>query len=325
MMIVDDITPIRNITKDVLESETTLLPSRANYINGVGLGGNFPGEAGQFVGPNSIDEAVIIYYLRDRVVTGDVKLEIYDNSGALLKTIPGTKRKGINRVTWDMRLKPPKVAKGVTPGQSGFSGPQVKEGTYTVKLVVNGKSYTSTLELTHDPNSPYSADEISMRDETVQKLFKMNEDLAYVVHNMNKVRDESNKYIESSKLSESNGKALVNKLEELRKTIEATKEVAGITGEERTREFLDRLYGSVTFGGGRPTDSQLDRIQGLQNEIQKGQQAADEIYRTLLTKVNAELQTNGEKKIEILSRDAFDNLDNSGNKDKKEIPFIDND
>ena len=60
-------------------------------------------------------------------------------------------------------------------------------------------------------------------------------------------------------------------------------------------------------------------------EILKGQQAADEIYKTILSKVNAELQSNGEKKIEIMTREDFDKSDTPENKDKKEIPFIDND
>ena len=69
----------------------------------------------------------------------------------------------------------------------------------------------------------------------------------------------------------------------------------------------------------------MERIEGIQTEIQKGVQAADEIYRTLLQKVNSELQSNGEKKIEIMSREDFDKSDTPENKDKKEIPFIDND
>ncbi len=325
IMIVDDITPIRNITPEILLADAYLLTTRVNYINGIGLGGNYPGEAGQFVGPNSSDEAAIVYYLKDRVVTGDVKIEIYDNAGTLVKTMPGTKRKGLNRVTWDMRLKPPKVAKGVTPGQSGFAGPMAKEGSYTIKLIVGERLYSGNLELTHDPNSPYTQDDIAMRDEIVQKLFKSHEDLAYAVQNINKVKEETNKYIKDGKLSESTGKALLDKIEELRKTLVATKESAGITGEERLREKLDNLYTSVTYFNGRPTDSQIDRVDGLNYEIQKGQQAAEEIYKNQLAKVNAELKANGSPIIELMTRDAFDNMEQSGKNEKKVSPEMDRD
>ena len=46
-------------------------------------------------------------------------------------------------------------------------------------------------------------------------------------------------------------------VDDLRKKIVATKEGGMITGEERLREFLAELYGSVVGYEGRPTDSQV--------------------------------------------------------------------
>ena len=37
-----------------------------------------------------------MYYLKERVTKGDVKIEIYDTQGKFLYDMPGTKRKGIN-------------------------------------------------------------------------------------------------------------------------------------------------------------------------------------------------------------------------------------
>ena len=48
--------------------------------------------------------------LKDRLMDGDVKIEIYDQDKKLVQTIPGGKRKGINKVYWNFRMKPPKVA-----------------------------------------------------------------------------------------------------------------------------------------------------------------------------------------------------------------------
>ena len=59
----------------------------------------FNGDA-EFVGPSPRDGAVITYYLKKRHMIGDLKLEVYDAQGALLTTIPGGKRRGINRVEW---------------------------------------------------------------------------------------------------------------------------------------------------------------------------------------------------------------------------------
>jgi photosystem II stability/assembly factor-like uncharacterized protein len=317
IMIIDDLTPLRNISQEILESDAYILPTRPNYINGVQTGGNFPNQAGQFVGPNASDEAQIIYYMKDRAVTGDVKVEIYDNNDNLVKTMPGTKRKGINRVSWDMRLKPPKIATGVRPDFSGFIGPVANEGTYKIKLIKGDKIYLGELVLTHDPNSPYTQEDVAVRNETVMKLFRMHEDLAYIVYNINKVKNETTKAVESGKLDKSAGDELINKLEELRKTCVATKEGGFLTGEERLRERISGIYEGVSFFGGRPTDSQIERLNGLTFDLQKAQKSAEDIYLNYLGKVNSSMQANGGAKIELLPRDAFDKMEQLPKEEKK--------
>lgn len=308
VMIIDDLTPIRSITQDLLNSDASFLPTRQNYIYGGFLGGTFPDQAGAYVGPNSTEDAVIMYYLKDRVVTGDVRVEVYNREGELLKSIPGTKRKGINKITWDMKHKPPKVAKAVRPDQSGFTAPFMPEGVYTIKLIAGSKTIESTLDLKIHPFSPHSRDDIALQYETSMKLYKMQEDLAYLVENINKVQSETSKLIEGNKISKSSAKTLLDKLEDLRKELVATKE-GQITGEERLREKLGWLYVTVTWYNGRPTDSQLDRVGGLQYEIQEAEKKAEDIYKNYLSKVNAELKNSGTKAIELMTREEFDKKD----------------
>jgi hypothetical protein len=69
---------------------------------------DFPGD-GDFVGSNPPESATITYYLKERHVFGDMKIEIYNAEGKLMNTLPAGKRKGLNRVQWYMRQKPPKV------------------------------------------------------------------------------------------------------------------------------------------------------------------------------------------------------------------------
>jgi hypothetical protein len=309
IIILDDLTPIRNATAEVLDSDVFLLPTRPNLTNGIKLGSGFYPYVGMYVGQNAPENAAVVYYLKDRAVTGDVKVEIYDNENNLLKSLPGTKRKGINVVTWDMRLKPPKVAPGVTPDQSAFIGPTISEGTYIVKLIKGDKTYTCNLEIIQDPNSPYSKEDVASRNETVTKIFKMHEDLAYQVYNINKIKDEAKKLVDEGKVSKAAADELINKLEELRKTCVATKESKGITGEERLKEKISELYTSISFYGGRPTQQQIDRIDGLQFELEKTNQQADDIYKNYLERVNAELKGKGIEEIKQISREEFDQME----------------
>jgi photosystem II stability/assembly factor-like uncharacterized protein len=308
VMIIDDLTPIRNINQDLLNSDAALIPTRQNYVSGGFLGGTFPDQAGTFVGPNSTEDAVIMYYLKDRVVTGDVKVEIYDNTGKLLKSIPGTKRKGINKVTWDMRHQPPKVAKGVRPDNSGFFAPFVPEGSYVIKLVKGDKIIEGTLDLKIHPDMPHSKEDITQQYETSMKLYKMTEDLAFLVENISRVQSETEKMIKADKVSESTGKNLIEKLEELRSTLVATKE-GRITGEEQLRERLGWLYMTVTWFNGKPTDSQLERIPGLAAELEAGQKKAADIFNNYLNKVNSELKSKGATEILIMTREEFEKTD----------------
>ena len=60
-------------------------------------------------------------------------------------------RKGINKVSWNLRSTPPKVAAGSAKMDgAGFTAPMVLPGLYTVKLKLNDKEYTSTINCIHD-------------------------------------------------------------------------------------------------------------------------------------------------------------------------------
>ena len=58
-----------------------------------------------------------------------------------------------------------------------------------------------------------------------------------------------------------------NDVDTLRKKIVATKEGGMITGEERLREYLTDLYGSVVFYDGRPSQTQVDREASIAHEL----------------------------------------------------------
>jgi hypothetical protein len=61
---------------------------------------------------------------------------------------------------------------------------------------------------------------------------------------------------------------LAAKCDELRSKIVATKEGGMITGEERIREHLGQLYGTVNNYEGRPADYQAARSDSLAHELQ---------------------------------------------------------
>jgi len=272
IIIIDDISPLRHLTLDLLKRDVVILPSKPGYVDPPSLGGGFSSQAGEYSAPNMATDAVICYYLRERAVIGDFKIEILNDAGEVVARLPGTKRKGINRITWNMRMKPPRVAPGVRPTFAGNIGPMLPEGVYTIKLYKAEQIYTGRIELRSNPNSIHSAEDRALQRKIGMEVYGMMEDLAYLAANVKTVLEQ----VKKQKLTET-----AAKLDSLQKTIAVSREAAGITGEEQLRERIADLYGDVLFYYGRPTQSQMSRVAGLKLELQTMQDTFAEIIQSL--------------------------------------------
>src|SRR5437660_1582640 len=131
--IVDDITPLRAVTADLIGQEVTFVSARPVQQRIEGSGGWANGDA-VFVGDNPPDAAVINYYQRGRHLFGKLKLEVLDSLGRVIDELPASKRPGLNRVTWTMREKPPRVPPAAQIAFAGTRGPRLVPGVYTVRL-----------------------------------------------------------------------------------------------------------------------------------------------------------------------------------------------
>jgi hypothetical protein len=311
VLIVDDISPLRQLTSDVIEQDVVILKSRPVPVTGGHYGGSFP-SAGGFVGPNSGEQAPIIYYLKDRVTTGDVKVEIFDKDGKSMGPVPATKRKGINVINWSMRMKPPKTAKGVRVDGAGFTSPLVEPGTYTVKLTKGDKVYTGTIELVKDPMAPYSSEDIAAQHKVSMEIYKMTEDLAYlnqqVINAIDSSKSALNALVGAKDFSplRKSLQTFIDKLEKVHKELVATKGGQSITGEERIREKLSTLYWQVVYYEGKPSTSQVERIKSLTDEMQKQEVIFEAIKKNDFPKINAQLRNAKLAPLATLTREAFD-------------------
>jgi len=168
--IMDDITPLQQLTEAVIQSAVHLFKPRPAYrlhsITG---------------GPRLTPEAYINYYLKEPL-KGEVTITILDESGQTLATVPGTKEPGINRVSWNLRYSGARGAKlrtkpagnprvveelrfrdtwereGWYPlvswgAMAGFQGFLAAPGTYTVKLKAGDQELNEKLEVKKDPRS----------------------------------------------------------------------------------------------------------------------------------------------------------------------------
>ncbi len=267
--IVDDLTPLRNVTSAVLEREAAFLPGRPVQQRMPASGGWVEGDA-SFVGENPAGGAVITYYQRSRHVYGPIRLEVFDAEGKLVDTIPATKRRGLNRVSWPMRVKPPRVPRAAQVAFAASQGPRVVPGTYTVRLTKGSEVIETKLEVGLDRRAPYGLAERREQFDAVMRVHALFGDMSALVDRIEAAREEASARAKalSGKDAGKTVRAFAAKLGDLKKKIVATKEGGAITGEERIREHAELLYGALMGWEGRPARYQIERIDTLRRELE---------------------------------------------------------
>ncbi len=180
--ILDDITPLRQINKEVTDANAFLFaPQLATRIKrSVHTDTPFPPE--EPAGQNPPDGAIINYYLKAKSAA-PITLEIFDSSNNLVRRFasddkplqvdmtkvnppdywvrpfqPLKNEAGMQRFAWDLLYPNPPADNYDLPISAiykdtpfGPQGPAVMPGKYTVKLTVDGKTLTQVLTVRIDP------------------------------------------------------------------------------------------------------------------------------------------------------------------------------
>ncbi len=311
--IIDDITPLRALTPEMLAKEAAFIEARPTVQRLPAFGGWVNGDAA-FSGPNPTDEAVITYYQQKRHIFGDLKIEILDPSGKVLTTIPTSKRRGLNRATWSMRLKAPRVPTAASAAFGAAFGPRVLPGTYTVRMTKDKNIYTTKLEVTADPRSKHTALDRKAQFDLALKLYGELGDMTYAVDRINGVRLGLDARGARLPAGDPLAKRLHDasaRVDELRKKIVATKEGGMITGEERLRENLADLYGNVINYEGRPAQTQVQRTDAIARELADVMRDFDAWLAKELPGINAALVAKQLPPISALTREEWEKISRS--------------
>ena len=301
--ILDDITALRALKPEVLTEKAVMLPSRPGRTVKPRMYQVFPGDA-VFTAANPPSGIQITYYLKRRHLFGDLKIAIFDESGEQIKTILGGKRKGLNRVNWNMRLDAPKAARGAGLSMGALFGPYVKTGRYTVKLLKGKETYEIETELLPPHNNPHSEADMALQNEATMKLYRMQTDASFTADQFTDLMDQI------KARSEALGKgSLFKKLEERSKALEELKGElvapnAGIfVTRERLRDDVVNLYAAVGGYSGRPSDSQLSRMADLEKTVAEFLDRAKPLLD--IADLNRGLQRAKQEPLQLLDRQSW--------------------
>jgi len=303
-IIIDDITPLRQATEEVFAKKIHFFDVKPNILSDPGAGGGWFGGAGNFRAGNPNSDAKIIYYMNKRHTFGKMFIEVYNDKDELIRTLPAGKSKGINIVNMPTQLERPKVPPSGNP-QALFGsifGPNFLAGKYKAKIIKGKEEYETTFELKYDPKSPYTKEGRAVQSEATLKIYNMLEQLAYIHNSLTEVKDQA-EAMENEDIKEL--KTIAEKAE---KTADSFVGMGGdfyVDTEEKLGELVSTLYRQVSSYPGRPSNSQLKRLESLERSISKVEGQYKEIIEKDLLSVNELLETKSLSKITFMTKEEF--------------------
>lgn len=188
--ILDDISALEQTAKNHSDATVTLFEPRQNYRFTHG------------------GQAMLTFNMKTAPKDA-VQLDILDSEGKVVRKLEFKARPGMNRVSWDLRYESPRVIalRTVAPdnphiwdeprfrdsdsrpithwgSKPAEVGPIVPPGKYSVRLKVEGKSYTQPLTILRDPRSPGSEADIA---QSVKTLLRIRGDIEHVSDEVNQM------------------------------------------------------------------------------------------------------------------------------------------
>ena len=224
-----------------------------------------------------------------------------------LRTLPAGKRAGINFVSMPTAIDKPKAApsKNRMALIGAIAGPNLEAGKYEVKLIKGKTTYDTSFELAYDEDSPYTPDDRKLQHEKTMTLYKMVEELAYLYHSLDQVQTQLAK-------QEGLKPKLQTKVDQLEEAVKLAKyKISSQEGDyyvnetEQLHERISDLYRQVSSFPGKPSTSQLQRLELLQEELGALQGETDNLLQEQLVDINTRLTKANREAISYSSVEEF--------------------
>ena len=205
--VLDDITPLRQLTPELASSDTVLYKPQSAYRL------HYPEQVDtrRPVGQNPPQGAILNYYFATKP-TDEVRIEISDSTGKLVRTLSSREKKeyeqpaewpdqvkeivtlpaaaGMNRYAWNLRYDSPTKIPDSFYSDSGPIGPMVTPGTYQIKLIANGKTLTQPLEVVIDPRAKTTIADLQKQFDLSMRVYQSTNQLHQAVNEIRAMEEE---------------------------------------------------------------------------------------------------------------------------------------
>jgi hypothetical protein len=276
--VLDDVTPLHQMTDEVEQADAWLFGPRTAYR---GQGG-----------------ARINYYFAE-LPEEEVTLEILDGGGNVLRTLkgkPGDKvtvsapvffgpprdaskisvMEGLNSITWSLRLEAPKMPQGVVHW-GGMPGPPVVPGNYQVRLSSGDWTQTRPLKVEGNPNYPTTVAEYQKQDDLLKEIGAKVETLFGGLAKIRDIKTQATDIVDRMTKAGMEDEAVANAAKELDEKLTAIEvkltQVKSKSGQDPINfpPMIDNqfstLYAYVAGFDYQPTDGAYERFEDLKPEL----------------------------------------------------------
>lgn len=297
VIIIDDISPLRQYNPDLSEQTLTFLEQDDITIRNPSdlfSGGGWFGGSDNFVGANPDGMAKIIYFLNKRHTFGKMVVEVYKD-GQLLKTLPAGKSTGINVVEMPTSLDRPKAppTNNRMALAGSLFGPNFESGQYDVRVIKGKDTFNTQFNLIYDKEAPFSVEDMELQRETAIELFDLIEQMAYIYQIMDEIESGAKK-INTDKATLSKMLTdLAEKAKAKRDELVAKEGDFYVDEEEKFYEEISDLYRAVSGYPGKPSGSQLKQTETLAGKMEEVQNNIESFLDLELGAVNKALEAAG--------------------------------
>jgi photosystem II stability/assembly factor-like uncharacterized protein len=318
--ILDDIRPLRSVSKELFEKPLHLFEIPATHQHEIKAvaGYHFPADA-IYNGENRSYGAIITYHVippksdestsdteseqdTDRTLNESdkgeerkVRIEILDSADQVIRKFDGSMKKGINRAFWDLRREGFQLP-SVTGRFQAYSppGPEVLPGKYKVKIKMGNHEATQMVEVLLDPRVTIPMEERKQKYETLVQVGERIEIVTEAVEQIRKMEKSVDVILEKIKDEADTTKNDLKKSgNELKKRLKKVMQLfideggkQGITREDNISRKLWYVSNSLSSSWDKPTASQMMYLRQAEDALKK---ALDE-FNQLFEKDVAEFQ-----------------------------------
>lgn len=295
LFVVDDISPLRTLTDEVLSRKLHLFPLRPaqQYRRTQSAGPPFPGD-GEFRGENRRYGAFIDFYAgdpslpkadpaglksqpaegrreREREGEGEEKekkpkatIVVYDQTGAKIRTFEVPVYQGLNRAVWDLTADPfPRPSRRETPFWEEPRGPEVPPGTYKVTVRVGEASVEGQLEVLPDPRIKYAPQARQAQWQVLQQISKLQKIATQAIDALGNMKEELStlgtrleRAGKGGEEGEQGGKRqLAKRAKELRKELQELEKLFWVSPETKGIVDYDDAFTAIREAAGKVLSS----------------------------------------------------------------------